>query len=414
MKFTAQQAVNYFQKYFSVYEALHGLRVPINEEGLLSLIQQHAPPSDSSNCRGILDKSLDFGFIDTLKTTTSTTYELFDTVRFFIDHISHSQTQVTSELIAGYLKQLDLYVERLESTLENNDEESAIITIRSVDAVIDRIRSDSRNSCQAVLSESVRIKSSLESTSLRERYTLVNHLWDYHVAPLQEVIDINAAIDASLGRLSTVLGQLDRHFRHVSVVNTHILTSQSKLRRMREETFNVYREAKSAIEPLYKKVKRDGLIAVGAARILSILEEGGGKVLSEQLNNAFLSNSRNEAMFEDMDAAVFMGQISDYNPDKELILQGPEEGSSKRALSLQDVLASVYEQAHIDDLATFVEQTFSDADSRYFFDAVCTLSGSAACELTLSDSPVEFDFHNERWRGHAISLDIPNEQKKGV
>lgn len=404
MKFTARQAVNYFHKHFSVYDALYGLNIPVDEEEFLALVHKHAPSNDPSTYQSILSKSIDFGILEALENAAVKTYELSEAVSALIEHFGQSQSQVTSELIAGYLQQLGRYVERLEATLRQDDDESAILSIRSIDRVLDRIRNDSRNSCRAVLLEAVNIKSSLESTSLRERYTLVNHLWDNHVAPLQEVIDINAAIDSTLGNLSLVLDRLDRHFRHVSAVHTRVVVSQSKLRRMREQTFNVYREAKTSLEPLYKKVQRDGLIAVGAARYLSMFENRAIADVLEEMPDGFLSHSRNEGLFEDFDAEAFTYELIDYRPDVELVLSPPGENSFSASLSLQDVLGAVFEQSSVDDLAKFVEQHFDDSDSRHFFDALCTLAGSGSYNLVLSDEPIEFNFHGEKWRGHSVSL----------
>ncbi|PKM46890.1 MAG: hypothetical protein CVV05_00300 [Gammaproteobacteria bacterium HGW-Gammaproteobacteria-1] len=407
MKPTTQQVLNFMAQRHLLLEMLFRATEAASEADILEYIRSTRPASDTTEGQTVFTRLREYGLIEPLADAQNR-YEMTEPVRALLEHLLQSYRVMSSEAIGGYLGQLERYTERLGAAGRQNDSESVVLVLKNADALLERIRTDARNSCLAVMEKTTEIKSSLQSTPLRERYTQISHLWSTNIVPLEEVIDIHNAIEGVLSSLTATLTSLTRTFQTDSVITTRVTETWAKVRRMRTQTFTAYREAKLALEPLYRSIQREGMVAVGAARYLKLIEAKGITGFEQVAGAAaFLSHGRNEALFSDIDAKQFLAKATDYHPDHDITLAPPDEtGVQNDDVGILQMLDWVHDAGDVSDLAEFLRTKIADFRATHFFDLALAALDSPEIEVQHGTEPTETVMGGQCWYGYPISVKL--------
>jgi len=183
---------------------------------------------------------------------------------------------------------------------------------------------------------------------------------------------------------------------------------------MRAQTFSSYREAKLALEPLYRSIQREGMVAVGAARYLKLIEAKGLAGFDETAGAAaFLSHGRNEALFSDVDARQFLAKATNYHPDHEVTLAPPHEtGIQNDDIGILQMLDWIRDAGDVDDLAEFLRTKIAEFRATHFFDLALAALDSPEIEVQHGAEPTETLMGGQRWYGYPVAVKLKEQSSR--
>jgi hypothetical protein len=289
---------------------------------------------------------------------TDMLYEIPHAIGKLLGYLLHEYRLTSVEVVQGYLSALDRFCGELEHVCRQNNGEATARILYEADENIDRMRSDSHNNRQRIIAECVKAKINREKLSIRQRFELINHLYEKYLEPMRDMVDVNKEMDSQLERLHRVFlagvhfFNLDRHIRQL------FERSSARLLRLKIDIDNDFRESYRELMPLYERYRKESLIARGASQALSEIRNYGLRQLPLP-SMLGICQFRTKGLIADNELEAYVYRISNYQPCKVCI--NPDRTTEKPPsfLRLNDLKQKLAGIVQIDDVLEWILHNFS-------------------------------------------------------
>ncbi len=219
------------------------------------------------------------------------------------------------KVIQAYVDSLQqLGAELFEVVTADNDAQ-VVRVLNEANDHIERLRQDSRNNRDAIIAESVRIKSNIEQLTVRERFEGIMRLWNTYIIPLRDMIDESKVLDATLDDLDRKLRWSASKKQYDPVLNRELQGTAGRLLRMRRDVARDFHESMQEISPLYHDLLRDTRLVRGAVLALERADRKGSGKLNFP-DRLALPVWRMEGQLDDVELRAYLHGISGYDPAK--------------------------------------------------------------------------------------------------
>jgi len=197
----------------------------------------------------------------------------------FLGYLFREHRLTSVNVIRGYLMDIDRHRSELDRAILEINDDLCDLALVDLTSAIHKMRYDSRNNSDALLHEALRLKQNREQLSTKQRFTLVNRLWELYLNPMKGMIDVKEAMDAQLDALDRSLKTgLENSQLNISI-RDKLSAVLSSLIRMRRDVSSDFRESLGNITPLYESLGKENGLARGAAAALSITHKKGLEAL---------------------------------------------------------------------------------------------------------------------------------------
>ncbi|NOY26997.1 MAG: hypothetical protein GXP62_14095, partial [Oligoflexia bacterium] len=208
---------------------------------LMALIERHSTDDDPS-------VSYQFDQLCTLRILESApagdaTWQLTFPVRQLLGFLLRQQTLTGATVINAYVTEMGSLASDLELAAADNDADRVVRALADLQAPLERLRNDSANNRDRLTTEALEIKGETERTSARARFERINPLWSRYLVPLREVLDTDAAMDATLDRLGRALASARGTFATRTSIDQGLLRARRTLTRLRRSVFSDHEES---------------------------------------------------------------------------------------------------------------------------------------------------------------------------
>lgn len=245
-----------------------------NDAALYQMVVQSRSLDDKTNEEYTVSQLKKFNIIEECADSTSkltmTTHLLT-----FLSFLFRKHRLTSVNVIRGYLQDIVRHSNELDKGISEVNDDLCDLALVDLSNAIHKMRHDSRNNRDALLHEALRLKQNREQLTTKQRFTIVNRLWQMYLNPMKEMIDVKAAMDEQLDALDRSLKVGLGNFKLNILVRDKINSVSSSLIRMRREVSADFRESLGNISPLYEALHRESSLARGAAAALTIAHKKG-------------------------------------------------------------------------------------------------------------------------------------------
>lgn len=329
----------------------------LTEGELHQLVRRHRNTEPTPE--HVTDRLLALGFIEPAP-DASARFELTRPVETLLRHLLREQRLSSVAVVQSYINDLQLLSNELDQAVQSRSRGLATHILDEIAAQIDRIRHDSRANRDSITSEVMRLRANAEGRTPRERYEIVNRLWEHYLKPLSDFLNVDRAMEQCLDRL----GRLFVHGRTLFQSDGHLHQefgrAQARLLRLRRETAKDLDECVREVAPLYTSLRRDTRIVQGASEALRIARTEG--IAALHLANHFsLSTFRREGLLGSGALEAYLFQVSRYEPPQPTSI--PEGIAATRSMVIDDATlhAAASDEPTPDDLIAWLIRRFPDA-----------------------------------------------------
>jgi hypothetical protein len=327
----------------------------IQESQVLQVIRRFSTP-DSPVATYLLEQICKLGFME-YSPGADMLYEMPHTISKLLGYLLQEYRLTSTEVIQGYLQALDRFCNELEHATQQKNGDTTARILSEADENIERMRSDSHNNRQRIIAECIKAKINREKLSVRQRFELINHLYEKYLEPMRDMIDVSKEMDSQLERMQRVFVSgtetfiMERHVRQL------FEQSSARLLRLKRDIDSDFRESYRELMPLYERYRKESMIASGAATALKEISNHGFRkmLLASKVG---LCQFRTQWLIPDGELEAYMYNISDYQP--QYIKIDPEQSSKNlpvfiSMLTLKQLLKGI---AKIDDVLEWVLSNF--------------------------------------------------------
>jgi hypothetical protein len=152
---------------------------------------------------------------------TDMLYEMPHTISKLLGYLLQEYRLTSTEVIQGYLQALDRFCNELEHAAQQKNGDFTARILSEADENIERMRSDSHNNRQRIIAECIKAKINSEKLSVKQRFELINHLYEKYLKPMRDMIDVTKEMDSQLERMQRMLISgteiflMERHVRQL-------------------------------------------------------------------------------------------------------------------------------------------------------------------------------------------------------
>jgi hypothetical protein len=176
-------------------------------------------------------------------------------------------------VIQAYLTAMDSLASEFSQAVGTSDGALLARSIIEMEEHVERMRQDSANNRAAVIAQVMRVKSNPDGLPVQERYRMINRLWSRYIAPLQEMVDTNKAMEETLDRVETCAAEAETAFELDGALQPRLASVRARIGRMRRELINDFSESIREVYPLYNDLRHENNLARGAAYGLELLSK---------------------------------------------------------------------------------------------------------------------------------------------
>jgi hypothetical protein len=176
-------------------------------------------------------------------------------------------------VIQAYLTAMDSLATEFSQAVGANDGGLLARSIIEMEEHVERMRQDSANNRASVITQVMRVKSNPEGLPVHDRYRLINRLWTRYIAPLQEMVDTNKAMEETLDRVETCVAEAEAAFELDGALQPRLASVRARIGRMRRELIGDFSESIREVYPLYNDLRHENNLARGAAYGLELLSK---------------------------------------------------------------------------------------------------------------------------------------------
>ena len=327
----------------------------IQESQLLQVIRGFSTP-DSPASTYLLEQMCQLGFLEH-SPGTDMLYEMPHSISKLLGHLLHEYRLTSAEVIQGYLQALDRFCNELEQAAQQKKGDATARILNEADENIERMRSDSRNNRQRIIEDCVKAKINPEKLSVRQRFELINHLYEKYLEPMRDMIDVNKEMDSQIERMQRVFNagiqvfMTDRHVRQL------FERSSARLLRLKRDIDNDFRESCRELMPLYERYRKESMIASGAANALKGITNHGVRKM-KLAPKVGLCQFRTYGLIKDSELEAYMYNISDYKPQEVKIDPDHAPDTPPEFISMTDLNCLLKDVISIDDVLEWILNSF--------------------------------------------------------
>ena len=200
-------------------------------------------------------------------------WELAPPFARWVEYLQQMARPVSSAVVQGQLTALDLFLAAFRAAALRSDwaEGREILgdTRRGFQQLTEAL-GQTRAAIASVVSE---VKSEHRTQGARERFRRINKLWSDHLIPMLDLLDPAGNLEVICAGWERQLAlSLEQGFLPERRLAERIDREMQVLRVALRQSF---RECRNELEPLHASLRRDSLLAEGAARILAQVEREG-------------------------------------------------------------------------------------------------------------------------------------------
>ena len=326
---------------------LYRHRDGITEAELLKLVRRFAGDGSPSPTY-MVDRLRDLGFIDYAPHATAQ-YEMTRPFAELMGSLLREYRLTSVEVIRGYFTAMDSMAAEIGQATTGKNGDQMVRALNDTAEHVERMRHDSRRNREEIISTAMRVKSNRDRIPPMRRYEIINRLWTRYLAPLRDMIDTQKAMDASLDRMERVLEEAEESFQIDGAVAPAVAMGRARVRRLRRDVVEDFRESIHEIAPLYEELRRENALARGASHALEALSNQG---LSRMALPQWLGicNWQQQGLFSDSALEAYLLTLQGYEPGRPRPIR---EGSTETAR----------EHIRLDDFDTRVEEALPIPDA---------------------------------------------------
>ncbi|WP_437656591.1 hypothetical protein [Sorangium sp. So ce1182] len=307
----------------------------------------------------VFSRLRELGFIEPAP-DASARFELTRPVEALLRHLLREQHLSSAAVTQGYINDLELTSEQLEQAVQRRSRGVAIRVLDEIAAQMDRIRYDSRANRDSITTEVVRVRANAERRTPRERFEIVNRLWEHHLRPLRDLLDVDQAMERCLDRLTRLLVEGRTAFLSDGPLYQEFGRGQARLVRLRREVAEDLRECLAEVTPLYHGLQQDTLIVRGASEALRIARMDGVPALC--LAQRFpLSTFRREGIVGDGKLQAYLHEVVHYEPPRPAPIPVGIPAPRPQPIDLATLRSALSDEPAPDDCLAWLIQRFPEA-----------------------------------------------------
>jgi len=375
----------------------------IQESQLLQVIRRFSTP-DSPASSYLLEQLCKLGFLE-YSPGADMLYEMPHTISKLLGYLLNEYRLTSAEVIQGYLQALDRFCNELEHATQQNNGDSTARILNETDENVERMRSDSHNNRQRIIAECVKAKVNRDKLSIRQRFELINHLYEKYLEPMRDMIDVSKEMDSQLERMQRVFDSgieafiMGRHVRQL------FERSSARLLRLKRDIDGDFRESYRELMPLYERYRKESMIASGAANALKEISNHGLHKM-RLASKVGLCQFRTQWLIPDGELEAYMYDISDYQPQSVKI--DPNRASNGHpafisVMTLEQLLKGI---AKIDDVLEWVLNKFPDENLAQHLRIYGMFYTQLSGEFSFATSTRDYSSDGAMLRAHPMSFKV--------
>ncbi len=391
-------AAEHHELLVEIYQRRDGL----SEAELYALVRRFQGEA-SPGAAYLVGRLRELGFIDTAPQATAQ----FEMSRPFAELMASllREFRLTSvEVIRGYFTALDAQAGEMARATAKEDADRLVRALRETSEHVERMRHDSRLNREEIIATVMRVKSNRDRIPPRRRYAEINGLWTRYLVPLRDMIDTEKAMDASLDRMEGTLAEAETRFRLDGAVVPTIRGGQARVRRMRREVVDDFRESMREITPLYEELRRENLLARGASAGLErIVNRGVASLgLPRRLG---LCVWRRQGLFSDGALRAFLLGARRYRPARPRPIRAPALRAARDHLRTEAVEARASDALPIPNALAWLADTYPDLPLGQILKLYGRLHDGRLGRRTFGDKPARTTVAGATLTAHPMRLD---------
>jgi hypothetical protein len=176
-------------------------------------------------------------------------------------------------VIQAYLTAMDSLASEFSQAVGTSDGALLARSIIEMEEHVERMRQDSANNRAAVIAQVMQVKSNPDGLPVQERYRMITRLWSRYIAPLQEMVDTNKAMEETLDRVEICTAEAETAFELDGALQPRLASVRARIGRMRRELIGDFSESIREVYPLYNDLRHENNLARGAAYGLELLSK---------------------------------------------------------------------------------------------------------------------------------------------
>jgi hypothetical protein len=291
-------------------------------------------------------------------------YFMADPVKRILSYLFDEATAATPELIAGYIDSIEMLDKQLSRATDEEDTTAIRLALEELQQTLRRVQNDLEETHRCILAEVARYKIERQGVSIREKFRRIVYWMDRYIDPLVNIVRPDGPLRAAFDETERLLYRareqglyndlpgLERHPRHLRVIQRHALRTFQQCRR--------------ELQPLYESLRRASFIAEGAAIALERFQrEGIDRVSEVHLVPIFTLRWQNAPAESTLQRVIH--NVTDYQPEPPPVLPLAAEeavpASYQRRLWLDTLGDNARSQLPIDDIFEWLVTVNPDRDT---------------------------------------------------
>jgi hypothetical protein len=259
----------------------------------------------------------------------------------------------------------------------------------------------------AVIVAVMGMKTREDKRPLKERFLHIKDLYERHLKNMQELVDVDGLLDATLGDILNVTRDSALaasyglyHSSPVSRLRAHVL-------QLKRAAANHFHESLKEVVPLYNKLRRDHELSAAASRLLDVYARNGSNAwnIQEEMPIAYC---KEEMLFTGMTVERHVGRIAEYKDDSDIPLVAPENSEVVEMVDLlyiDDIIASLEPQLPVPDTLAWLFANFGAYGETQVLCAYQLLEMQPAFVTNRSDAEAQLVFNNVRYTYYPMRLE---------
>ncbi len=328
-------------------------------------------------------------------------------VRAILRYLLEEAKPVSSEIVQSYVDKLQKLAQNLRNALAAENSTLAELALTDITQILRNLHDAVSATHVSVLAEVARFKTDKRPSSIREKYQRIIWWMQQYIAPMIDIIRVDAAMQATFTELETILEAATTDALFVSIDATE--RNLRLVRLTRRHALNVFDQSEKEISPLYRSLARSSNLAAGAAWALDLLRLGPFDQWTQETVVGVFSLRKQEAF---SDRAI-IGAIERvvHNPPA----PPPEinlERSSRKPAALEyrrwlnSLPGETAEALPINDLLAWLTARYSELETAQILMGFSTLFLDRRFQATFSaDDPIQtYETTQHFVRAHPVRL----------
>lgn len=357
MAVTLKNFFYFGHKYHQLLAALFETGEAADAASLRALIERHIDETAPS-METIEEQLLSYGILEQTP-YSDTTFELRAEVRDLLAWIQKRQVLATADVIRGYLNQLRDLTKELQELSDAENYPGVVHPLTDLDRALEKIRAHGLGNYESIATQVQELQSQHGEVPPRERFQMINRIWNRMLRPLRQLIDDRGPIEERFDHLNSLLKELADAPRIPRAIQRRASHSRARLARTRRDLMVSHNNAVREVEPLYEQLRLDSRLLEGASRLLKVVRQQGAAVLELDARMC-LEGWRPRGLFSDDYLQSRLTGLSDYEPDDEAVLGDPLPIVTYEPLRRQQILDVLYDACPINDVLQLVLEYWSE------------------------------------------------------